>query len=114
MKNFVGNIRRTSFAGCPQGGLKKMLVKSFIKTIPVSFHRLSVEIDLTLACCCELNTALGGAPAPLVTGVGVDVRAGDLYPATFPDKGPELPLRFTRTITGGVHSAQVTVFLENA
>ncbi|KAI8426417.1 hypothetical protein MSG28_005260 [Choristoneura fumiferana] len=75
----------------------------------VSFHRLSVEIDLTLACCCELNTALnGGSAAPLVTGVGVDIRAGDLFPATFPDKGPELPLRGARTITGGPNSSQAS------
>lgn len=81
-----------------------------IKLSTVSFHRLTVEIDLTMACCCELNTALGGgSPAPLVTGVGVDIRAGDLFPAAFPDKGPELPLRGARTITGGPNSAQASV-----
>lgn len=78
--------------------------------LSVSFHRLTVEIDLTMACCCELNTALGGgSPAPLVCGVGVDIRAGDLFPAAFPDKGPELPLRGARTITGGPNSAQASV-----
>lgn len=91
-----------------------LLQCNFIPFSTVSFHRLSVEIDLTLACCCELNTALGGgAPAPLVTGVGVDIRAGDLFPATFPDKGPELPLRGARTITGGPHSSQVCLSSTN-
>ncbi|XP_049874609.1 protein N-terminal asparagine amidohydrolase isoform X2 [Pectinophora gossypiella] len=104
--------------GYPEGRLELQLVGGFtdphrysdelFANIMLSFHRLTVEIDLTLACCCELNTALGGgSPAPLVTGVGVDIRAGDLFPATFPDKGPELPLRGARTITGGPHSAQV-------
>ncbi|GBP15721.1 Protein N-terminal asparagine amidohydrolase [Eumeta japonica] len=103
--------------GYPEGRLELQLAGGFtdphrysdelFANIMLSFHRLTVEIDLTLACCCELNTALGGgAPAPLVTGVGVDVRAGDLFPATFPDKGPDMPLRGARCITGGLHSAQ--------
>ncbi|XP_061715596.1 protein N-terminal asparagine amidohydrolase isoform X1 [Cydia pomonella] len=111
--------------GYPEGRLELQLVGGFtdphrysdelFANIMLSFHRLSVEIDLTLACCCELNTALGGgAPAPLVTGVGVDIRQGDLFPATFPDKGPELPLRGARTITGGPHSAQVLDIYDNA
>ncbi|CAH2039831.1 unnamed protein product, partial [Iphiclides podalirius] len=98
----------------PQG-LLYVAQRELAAAVPhdMSFHRLSEEIDLTLACCCELNTALGGgSPAPLVTGVGVDVRAGDLFPAAFPDKGPELPLRAARTITGGPNSAQIRVTLK--
>ncbi|CAG4939079.1 unnamed protein product [Parnassius apollo] len=117
-------------AGYPEGRLELQLVGGFtdphrysdelFANIMLSFHRLSEEIDLTLACCCELNTALGagagggGGAAPLVTGVGVDVRAGDLFPAAFPDKGPEQPLRAARTITGGPHSAQVLDIYDNA
>nr|XP_049706547.1 protein N-terminal asparagine amidohydrolase isoform X1 [Helicoverpa armigera]XP_049706548.1 protein N-terminal asparagine amidohydrolase isoform X1 [Helicoverpa armigera] len=110
--------------GYPEGRLELQLVGGFtdphrysdelFANIMLSFHRLTVEIDLTLACCCELNTALGGgAAAPLVTGVGVDIRAGDLFPATFPDKGPELPLRGARTITSGPHSGQVLDIYDN-
>ncbi|XP_073947370.1 N-terminal amidohydrolase 1 isoform X2 [Choristoneura fumiferana] len=110
--------------GYPEGRLELQLVGGFtdphrysdelFANIMLSFHRLSVEIDLTLACCCELNTALnGGSAAPLVTGVGVDIRAGDLFPATFPDKGPELPLRGARTITGGPNSSQVLDIYDN-
>ncbi|XP_022830371.1 protein N-terminal asparagine amidohydrolase isoform X1 [Spodoptera litura] len=110
--------------GYPEGRLELQLVGGFtdphrysdelFANIMLSFHRLSVEIDLTLACCCELNTALGGgSAAPLVTGVGVDIRAGDLFPATFPDKGPELPLRGARTITSGPHSGQVLDIYDN-
>ncbi|CAG9793719.1 unnamed protein product [Diatraea saccharalis] len=111
--------------GYPEGRLELQLVGGFtdphrysdelFANIMLSFHRLSVEIDLLLACSCELNTALGGgAPAPLVTGAGVDVRSGELFPATFPDKGPEVPLRGARMITGGPHSAQVLDIYDNA
>lgn len=110
--------------GYPEGRLELQLVGGFtdarrisedlFANIMLSFHRLDVEIDLTLACCCELNTALGGgSPAPLVMGVGVDIRGGDLFPATFPDKGPGLPLRGARTIAGGVHSSQVIDIYDN-
>ncbi|OWR48479.1 putative asparagine amidohydrolase isoform 1 [Danaus plexippus plexippus] len=110
-------------AGYPEGRLELQMVGGFtdprrysddlFANIMLSFHRLSEEIDLTLACCCELNTALGGSPSPLVTGVGVDIRAGDMFPATFPDKGPELPLRIARTITGGPNAAQVLDIYDN-
>ncbi|XP_045495469.1 protein N-terminal asparagine amidohydrolase isoform X1 [Colias croceus] len=111
--------------GYPEGRLELQLIGGFtdphgyadelFSNIMISFHRQSEEIDLTLACCCELNTALGGGtPSPLVTGVGVDIRAGDLFPATFPDKGPELPLRCARTITGGPNCAQVLDIYDNA
>ncbi|XP_004932917.2 protein N-terminal asparagine amidohydrolase isoform X1 [Bombyx mandarina] len=109
--------------GYPEGRLELQVIGGFtdphrysdelFANIMLSFHRLTVEIDLTLACCCELNTLPGGL-APLVTGVGVDIRAGDLFPATFPDKGPELPLRGARTITSGPHSAQVLDIYDNA
>ncbi|KAG7296399.1 hypothetical protein JYU34_021551 [Plutella xylostella] len=112
-------------AGYPEGRLELQLVGGFtdphrfsddlFANLMLSFHRLSVEIDLTLACACELNTSLspGGAAAPLVTGVGVDLRAGDLFPATFPDKGPDLPLRSARYITGGPHATQVLDIYDN-
>ncbi|XP_041987784.1 protein N-terminal asparagine amidohydrolase isoform X2 [Aricia agestis] len=110
--------------GYPEGRLELQLVGGFtdphrysdklFANIMLSFHRLTEEIDLTLACCCELNTALGGsAPAPLVTGVGLDLRAGEIFPANFPDKGPELPLRSARAFTGGPNSTQVLDIYDN-
>ncbi|XP_053606304.1 protein N-terminal asparagine amidohydrolase [Plodia interpunctella] len=111
--------------GYPEGRLELQLVGGFtdphrysdelFASIMLSFHRLSVEIDLTLACCCELNTALeGGAASPLTAGAALDVRSGELFPAAFPDKGPELALRGARMITGGPHSAQVLDIYDNA
>lgn len=32
---------------------------------------------------------------------GVNVKTGEIFPATFPDKGPELALRSARHLTGG-------------
>lgn len=60
-----------------------------------------MEIDLTLACVGELNTTYrGGIQWPIIYGVGVNVKSGEIYPATFPDKGPDFHLRQARCLTG--------------
>lgn len=65
------------------------------------FHKHPVEIDLTLACLGELNTTVrGGIHWPMICGVGVNIKTGEIFPATFPDKGPDLELRCARQLTG--------------
>lgn len=67
-----------------------------------SFHKLPMEIDLTQACVGELNTILRGETNwPIIYGVGVNIKTGEIFPASFPDKGPDLPLRQARNFTGG-------------
>lgn len=54
-----------------------------------------MEIDLTQACVGELNTTMrGDLNWPIVYGVGVNTRSGEIFPATFPDKGPDIQLRY--------------------
>lgn len=61
-----------------------------------------MEIDLTQACVGELNTILRGETNwPIIYGVGVNIKTGEIFPASFPDKGPDLPLREARNFTGG-------------
>lgn len=77
-----------------------LLIKSF-GNFTGCFHRHPVEIDLTLACVGELNTTIrGGIHWPMIYGVGVNVKTGEIFPATFPDKGPDLALRCARQLTG--------------
>lgn len=67
-----------------------------------SFHKLPMEIDLTQACVGELNTILRGETNwPIIYGVGVNIKTGEIFPASFPDKGPDLQLRQARNFTGG-------------
>ena len=56
-----------------------------------------------MTCCLgDLNTIIrAGMNWPVVYGVGVNTETGELFPATFPDKGPELGLRSARFYTGG-------------
>ncbi|XP_044735791.1 protein N-terminal asparagine amidohydrolase [Chrysoperla carnea] len=67
-----------------------------------AFHKQPVEIDLTLACVGELNTSIrGGIHWPLVYGIAVNVKTGEIFPANFQDKGPDHELRLARHITNG-------------
>jgi hypothetical protein len=48
---------------------------------------------------CTVNR--NGIPWPMIYGVGVDVKTGHIFPATFTDKGPDIDIRNARTLTGG-------------
>ncbi|XP_015511689.1 protein N-terminal asparagine amidohydrolase [Neodiprion pinetum] len=67
-----------------------------------AFHKQPVEVDLTLCCIGEVNTTVrGGIHWPVIYGIGVDVKTGEIFPANFPDKGPDQALRNARQLTGG-------------
>lgn len=66
-----------------------------------SCHKQAVHLHLLTACFGELNTVHRGAQNwPIIMGVGVNTKTGDIFPATYHDKGPELPLRNARFYTG--------------
>lgn len=67
----------------------------FFRPFTEIFHKHPMEIDLTQACVGELNTTMrGDTNWPIVYGVGVNTRTGEIFPATFPDKGPDIQLRW--------------------
>lgn len=66
-----------------------------------AFQKQPIEIDLTMACIGELNTTVrSGRQWPILFGAGVNVKTGEIFPATFPDKGPEQALRKARNLVG--------------
>ncbi|KAK9502913.1 hypothetical protein O3M35_011596 [Rhynocoris fuscipes] len=73
-----------------------------------AFHKQPVEVELTNVCLGDLNTTVrGGIHWPIVYGAGVNVKTGEVFPATFPDKGPEQALRSARHFTGGQQVQQI-------
>ncbi|XP_049818870.1 protein N-terminal asparagine amidohydrolase isoform X1 [Aethina tumida] len=97
--------------GYPEGRIELQLVGGFSDArnyseelffnVMNSFHKHPMEIDLTLACVGELNTTIRGSIHwPIVYGIGVNVKTGEIFPATFPDKGPDHSLRCARHLTG--------------
>ena len=75
------------------------------------FHKHPMEIDLILACVGDLNTTMHcGILWPVIGGIGINVKTGELFPATFPDKGPDRPLRCARYLTGGQQVLEIYDF----
>lgn len=67
-----------------------------------SFQKHHLEIDLTQACVGELNTILrGDINCPIIYGVGVNIKTGEIFPATFSEHGPDRELRDARIFMGG-------------
>ena len=65
-------------------------------------HRSPHNLDLVTCCVGEVCTVVrGGAPWPLLYGVGVYVKNGIMFPASFMDRGPDMDMRLARTLTGG-------------
>ena len=82
--------------------LLKLIIYFFL--FPAAFHKQLVEIDLTLCCVGELNTTLrAGVNWPLIYGIGANIKTGEIFPATFPDKGPDQQLRSARHLTSHGH-----------
>ncbi|KAK6632623.1 hypothetical protein RUM43_013391 [Polyplax serrata] len=99
--------------GYPEGRLELQMIGGFTNnrrnyseelfgSIMHAFHKQPMEVDLTTACVGELNTTIrGGIHWPIIYGIGVNVKTGEIFPATFPDKGPDPALRSARHLTGG-------------
>ena len=65
-------------------------------------HKNRIEMDLETCCIGDLCTLhRNGIAWPVVYGVGVNVKTGDIFPAQFTDKGPDMDIRYARTLTGG-------------
>ncbi|XP_037951967.1 protein N-terminal asparagine amidohydrolase-like, partial [Teleopsis dalmanni] len=70
-------------------------------SIMQSFHKHHLEIDLTQACVGDLNTIVrGDINFPIIYGVGVNINTGEIFPATFPERGPDRQLRDARIFMG--------------
>lgn len=66
-----------------------------------AYHKQPVRIHLITACICEMNTTLReNINWPVIYGIGVNVKTGEMFPASFPDKGPDIALRSARHFTG--------------
>lgn len=67
-----------------------------------AFQKQEEDIHLVTCCITELNDILTeGIHRPVVYGIGVNVKTGEVFPASFPCRGPAEELRSARTFTGG-------------
>ncbi|XP_038059320.1 protein N-terminal asparagine amidohydrolase-like isoform X2 [Patiria miniata] len=65
------------------------------------FHKLPVDVYLLTACISGLNNIVkNGVNHPILYGVGVSVKTGEIFPATFAYKGPDKQVRGLRHFIG--------------
>ncbi|XP_033125713.1 protein N-terminal asparagine amidohydrolase-like [Anneissia japonica] len=65
------------------------------------FHNQPLPISLMTACMSDFNDVVkNGIHWPVIYGIGVDLKNGTIFPATFSDKGPDMTLRSTKTFVG--------------
>jgi len=82
-------------------------------TLPILdyLHRSRIELDLVTCCVGEVCTVhRNGTPWPVIYGAGVNVKTGDIFPAQFTDKGPDMDIRNARTLTGGENVGMLDVY----
>ncbi|KAJ8413618.1 hypothetical protein AAFF_G00081250 [Aldrovandia affinis] len=67
-----------------------------------AFQKQREDIHLVTCCITELNDIVtDGIHRPVVYGIGVNVKTGEVFPASFQSRGPAEELRSARTFTGG-------------
>lgn len=109
----ISRIQEVSL-GYPNGRLELHLVGGYVDprgyseriviNILHAFHKEPLEFDLVFACVGEMNTTIrAGLAFPMIYGVGYNIKTGEIFHATFPDKGPDLALRSARQLTGSSH-----------
>ncbi|RUS71364.1 hypothetical protein EGW08_020873 [Elysia chlorotica] len=68
----------------------------------------SYRLHLVTACITHFNTEYrNSVPFPIIYGVAFDVKAGRLFRAKFPDKGPDMALRGARHCTGSKENLNI-------
>ncbi|KAM9363042.1 protein N-terminal asparagine amidohydrolase [Symphorus nematophorus] len=71
-------------------------------SILAAFQKQKEDIHLETCCITEVNdTVVDGNHRPVVYGIGVNVKTGEVFPSSFTCKGPAEELRSARTFTGG-------------
>jgi len=112
LESMISKMCRVS-RGAPEGGrIEAHAVGGFMderdesvrlfQNLFAIFQRTQHDIHLITACVCDSNDVIkpNGVHYPALYGVGVNCKTGVVFPATFPDKGPDVALRSARHFTG--------------
>uniref|UniRef100_A0A8C1V3A0 Protein N-terminal asparagine amidohydrolase n=1 Tax=Cyprinus carpio TaxID=7962 RepID=A0A8C1V3A0_CYPCA len=71
-------------------------------SILAAFQKQTEEIHLETCCITDMNDIIkDGIHRPVVYGIGVNVKTGHVFPASFTHRGPAEELRSARSFSGG-------------
>lgn len=89
----------------------KNVSQSLLIPILATLHSSPHYLEVGTLCVGETVTVVrDGTPLPLISGVGVNVKTGDIFPAVFREKGPDMDLRTARTLTGGEKVGMLDIY----
>jgi len=89
----------------------KNVSQSLLIPILGTLQSSSHYFELSHFCVGESVTVVReGVPLPLLSGVGLNVKTGEIFPAVFSEKGPDMDLRVARTLTGGEKVGMLEVY----
>ncbi|XP_053550338.1 protein N-terminal asparagine amidohydrolase isoform X2 [Bombina bombina] len=81
---------------------KKRLSQRLCNEILRAFDKQKDEVHLATYCVSDLNNKEeNGIHFPIIYGIAVNVKTGEIFKATFQDRGPDEDLRSTYILTGG-------------
>ncbi|XP_072337917.1 protein N-terminal asparagine amidohydrolase isoform X1 [Scyliorhinus torazame] len=112
MVSLMLNATKSLSVGCDSGRYEVHLIGGFIDERSLShtltlellkaFDRESENIHLETYCLTELNDVVKkNVHWPVIYGIAVNVKTGEIFHATFPDKGPDEVIRSARNFLGG-------------
>merc|ERR1712106_1036028 len=89
----------------------KNVSQSLLIPILATLHSSPHYLEVGALCVGATVTVVrDGTPLPLISGVGVNVKTGDIFPAVFREKGPDMDLRTARTLTGGEKVGMLDIY----
>ncbi|KAI5108811.1 N-terminal asparagine amidase [Silurus meridionalis] len=72
------------------------------REIFAAFQKQKEDIHLETCCITDINDVVtDGIHRPIIYGIGVNVKTGEVFPSMFPHRGPAEDLRSARSFTGG-------------
>ncbi|XP_067912336.1 protein N-terminal asparagine amidohydrolase [Heterodontus francisci] len=106
------NAVKSLSVGCDSGRYEVHLIGGFIDERSLShkltlkllkaFNSQSENIHLETYCLTELNDVVKkNVHWPVIYGMAVNVKTGEIFHATFPDRGPDEVIRSARNFLGG-------------
>lgn len=122
LESMISKMRRVS-RGAPEGGrIEAHVIGGFIddrdesvnlfQNLFAIFRRTQHDIHVITACVCDANDVVKNDRVhfPVLYGVGVNCKTGAVFPATFPDKGPDAALRSARHFNGKTRRQVIDIY----
>lgn len=89
-------------------GVAQKFSETVFSSVMKTFHTHPEKVNVTIACVGDVNTTIkDGKYWPLLYGVGINVKTGELFPAVYIERGPDEGLRHARQLCSKLRLMEV-------